>query len=102
MGQCARTRLQIQSSRRNLLRRLPAPAQGNGKVQRLCRRCLEVHGTATTSTAVAWAYRELMLGAPTRDALTLAVRRAMVGIGAIKIARSKTGRGRPWIWGCKN
>ena len=97
MGPNARNRQNNPNWKRNLSLRLPAPARANGRVQRLCRRCLEVHGTATTSMAVAWAYRELMLGAPTRNGLLRAARRAMEGVGAIKLHRAAT-QGRPWVW----
>src|SRR5262249_6200928 len=53
-----RTRPQIPTWRRNLSRRLPKPAEGNGRVQRACRRALLVHGTASTSDVIAWAYAQ--------------------------------------------
>jgi len=81
-------------SRSNLSRRA---AKGNGRVQRLCRRALLVHGTISTSDAIAWSYHALMWGAPRRNTLNRAARRALVSIGAVKIGRAST-VGRPWLW----
>jgi len=72
-------------------------AKGNGRVQRQCRRALLVHGTISTSDAIAWAYRELMWGAPRRNTLNRATRRALASIGAVKVGRAAT-VGRPWLW----
>jgi hypothetical protein len=92
----ARTPLKEATWRRNLSRRLPAPAKGNGRVQRQCRRALLAHdGPISTSVAICWSYRELMWGAPSKDSLSRAVRHALISIGAVKIARSP---GRPWLW----
>jgi hypothetical protein len=96
-GANARTRLKIPGWRRNLLRRLAKPALGNGRVQRQCRRALWAHGTVSTSDAIAWSYRELMWGAPRRNALNVAARRALESIGAVRVGRAKT-IGRPWLW----
>ena len=72
-------------------------AKGNGRVQRQCCRALLVHGTISTSDAIAWSYRELMWGAPRRNTLNRAVRRALVSIGAKRVGRGST-IGRPWLW----
>src|SRR5436190_11119818 len=59
---------QIPAWWRNLSRRLPKPAQGCGRVQRACRRALLVHGTASTSEVIAWAYApQLLIGGDPRD-----------------------------------
>jgi hypothetical protein len=95
----ARTRLQITAQRRNLSRRLPRPARGNGHVQKACRRALWALQTASTSTIIEWAYaRELLIvGERRRKDFNLAVRRALESIGAERIGRAATA-GRPWIW----
>src|SRR5262245_2392937 len=52
-----RTRLQIAASRRNLLRRLPTPAKGNGRVEKSCRMAFMALGdTISTSQAIEFAY----------------------------------------------
>src|SRR5262249_2107849 len=56
-----RTHPQIPTWRRNLSRRLPKPAQGRGRVQQACHRALVVHGTASTSDVIAWAYAQRLL-----------------------------------------
>jgi hypothetical protein len=89
----ARTRLQITAQRRNLSRRLPRPARGNGHVQKACRRALWALQTASTSTIIEWAY----VGERRRKDFNLAVRRALESIGAERIGRAATA-GRPWIW----
>ncbi len=93
-----RARLEIPIWRRNLSRRLAAPAKANGRVQRQCRRALLAHdGPISTSVAICWSYRELVWGAPSRNTLNRAVRRALESIGAVKIGRALTS-GRPWLW----
>lgn len=94
----AQTSLKIPASGRNLSRRPARPAAGNGRVQRQCARAFIAHGgPISTSTAIAWSYRELLWGAPSRNALNRSVRRALASIGAIRIGRAST-RGRPCIW----
>jgi hypothetical protein len=90
---------QITRSLRNLSRRLPRPAWGRGRVQVACRRALLVHGTASTSDVIEWAYARqlLILGDRRRNDFNRAVRRALVAIGAVKMGRAKT-IGRPWLW----
>jgi hypothetical protein len=94
-----RTPHQLTAQRRNLSRRLPKPAQGNGRVQRACRRALLVHGTASTSEVIAWAYaRRLLIGGDgRRNDFNRAVRRALEAVGAVKVRRAAT-IGKPWIW----
>jgi hypothetical protein len=93
-----RARLEIPVWRRNLSRRPATPAEGNGRVQRQCRRALLAHdGPISTSEAIAWSYRELIWGAPSKDSLSRAVRHALTSIGAVRIGRAKT-IGRPYLW----
>jgi hypothetical protein len=94
-----RTPAQLAAQRRNLSRRLPKPAECRGRVQRACRRALLVHGTASTSDVIAWAYarRLLIWGDPRRNDFNRAARRALVAIGAVKVGRAQT-IGRPHLW----
>jgi len=67
---------------RNLSRRPARPAAGNGRLQRLCRRAAFVHGgVISTTTAISWCYPALMWGAPSKNDLNRATRRALVSIG---------------------
>lgn len=91
----ARARQNNPKWQRNLKRRLAKPALGNGRVQRACKMAfIAFDGPITTSDAIAWAY-------PRHDRrpnhLNVAVRRALVGIGAIQVGHART-RGRPWLW----
>src|SRR5215831_17245444 len=97
-GPSRRTHPQIPSWRRNLSRRLPKPAEGRGRVQRACRRALLVHGTASTSEVIEWAYAQRLLiwGDPRRNDFNRAARRALVAIGAVKVGRAQT-IGRPHL-----
>jgi len=63
-----------------------------------CRRALLVHGTASTSDVIAWAYarRLLIWGDPRRNDFNRAARRALVAIGAVKVGRAQT-IGRPHL-----
>jgi len=64
------------------------PAKGNGRVQKQAKRALiSLQGLASTSDVIAWS------GAP-----HWSVRRAVASLGALKVRRSPTGRGRPRIW----
>jgi hypothetical protein len=73
------------------------PARLNGRLQRICCRALMVHGgTITTSKAIDWCYRKLAWGAPRRNAHRDAVRRAMLSIGAVKVARVPPYGA--WLW----
>jgi len=92
-----RTRPQIPTWRRNLSRRLPKPAEGRGRVQQACRRALLVHGTASTSDVIAWAYAQRLLIYPRRNDFNRAARRALEAIGAIKVGKTQT-IGRPHLW----
>jgi hypothetical protein len=97
----ARASLKIPGHNRNLSRRPARPAAGNGRVQRQCVRAFIAHdGQISTSTAIAWSYRELMWGAPSRNTLNRAVRRALESIGAKRVGRANT-RGRPIVWKSK-
>jgi hypothetical protein len=98
-----RARLQIPEPHRNLSRRPAKPALGRGRLQVRIRRAFWAYGgEISTSTGVAWSYRALQWGAPRKDALSRAVRHALISIGAVKVRRSPTGRGRPWIWRLRN
>jgi len=78
---------------------LPKPAEGRGRVQQACHRALLVHGTASTSDVIAWAYAQRLLiwGDPRRNDFNRAARRALVAIGAVKVGRAQT-IGRPHLW----
>jgi hypothetical protein len=93
-------RLNIARSHRNLLRRPPKPARGNGRVEKSCRIAFIALGdTISTSQAIEWAYarRLLICGERRRNGFNVAVRRAMKATGAVRVGRAKT-IGRPWIW----
>jgi len=77
------------------------PAANNGRVQKACRRALIAYdGQCSTSDALEFAYAlRLHRGDRRRNEFPRAVRLAMRAIGAKRLKRSKTGRGRPWIWG---
>jgi hypothetical protein len=80
---------------RNLSRRLPKPALGNGRVQTQSKRCFCAFGDViSTSDAISWAF-------PRADRRTnnfnRSVRRALMSIGAVRVGRAKT-MGRPWLW----
>jgi hypothetical protein len=95
------TRLKILASQRNLARRPPKPAQGNGRrVQVRARRALWALNEASTSEVISWAYPQLMWGDRNRNHYNRAARRALQSIGAIRIGRAPT-TGRPWLWRLK-
>jgi hypothetical protein len=98
LGSNMHTPPRITASRRNLSRRPLKPAAARGRVQVLCRRALLTHGgQISTTTAIAWSYRALTWGAPSKNDFNRSVRRALISIGAKRIGRART-RGRPWIW----
>jgi hypothetical protein len=68
--------------RRNLSRRLKAPALGNGRIQKAARNALWALGTASTSQIIEFAYarRLLMLGERRKNDLNRAARRALLAI----------------------
>ena len=87
-------------SLRNLSRRLPKPAKGNGRLQKACRWALWAHGgQCSTSTIIDWCYaRQLLIGGEKRrNDFNRAVRRALESIGAKRVWLAAT-IGRPWIW----
>jgi hypothetical protein len=53
-----RTHLKIPGWHRNFILRPPRPAKGNGRLQKIARRLLAIHGTASTSDLISWAYRK--------------------------------------------
>jgi len=91
-----RTLPQKPASRRNLSRRLPKPALGNGRVQIQCKRAfIAFDGPISSSDAIDWAFPK----ADRRpNTLNRSVRRALESIGAVRVGRSKTGRGTPIMW----
>src|SRR5262249_22932062 len=97
-----RTSPRITGSHRNLSARPEKPARGNGRLQRLARRALFVHGgQISTTTAVKWARCELMWGERSRGDFSRAARRALASLGAVRVGRSPKGRGRPILWRLK-
>lgn len=85
---------------RNLSKRRPKEAaKGCGRVQRACRRALIVHdGVVSTSQAIDWAFGTRLLHEERRNYFNKAVRRALLGLGAARVKRMTTGKGRPWLW----
>jgi hypothetical protein len=94
-----RTHLKIPGWHRNFILRPPRPAKGNGRLQKIARRLLAIHGTASTSDLISWAYRKPLWrkGERSKVQFNIAARYAMRTIGATAIGRAKT-RGRPWLW----
>jgi hypothetical protein len=92
-----RARLKKPAWKRNFKRKLPRPAQSNGRLQRACRRALWAHDVVSTSVAMDWCYWRLQWEERRPNHLNLAVRYAMKTIGAVRIGRART-RGRPWLW----
>ena len=82
---------------RNLAQRLPKPALGNGRVQKLARRALTVLETATTSEVMRWT----RCRGPVRHHDYPAARRALRQVGAERVGRSKA-QGRPSLWRLRN
>jgi hypothetical protein len=77
----------------NLARRPPAPALGNGRVQKLARRALVALGTASTSEVLGWT--RCRGEVRKRDYRT--AHRVLGEIGAVRVGRAST-IGRPWLW----
>jgi hypothetical protein len=85
-------------SLRNLSRRPPAPAKGNGRLQRQARRVLWAVGAASTSQILQWTCCDkLHRGKRITVHDSRAARRALQSIGATRTGRAMTS-GRPWIW----
>jgi hypothetical protein len=83
------TRLQIPGHNPNLSRRPLKPAAARGRVQRQCRRCLLTYGgSVSTTTAIAWSFRALTWGAPSKNDFNRSVRRALESLGCVKVVRS--------------
>jgi hypothetical protein len=100
-GANTRTSLKVPTWCRNFRHRLLRPAAGNGRIQRAAKRALEAYdGTCSTSDVIEWAYarRLLLRGERRRHHFYVAVHYALASLGCIRIGRSPTGRGRPWIW----
>jgi hypothetical protein len=86
----------------NLERRPAAPARGRGRLQIQVRRAFLVSPTATVSASeiYTWAYprrRLLERHKPLSQRLRWSVRRVLLQMGAVPVARSPK-RGRPIIW----
>jgi hypothetical protein len=87
--------------KRNFRKSLLRPAKGNGRVMRACRRAFLCHdGIVSTSQCIDWAYspRLLMEGSKRHDHFNRTVRNALVALGATKVERLRTGKGRSWVW----
>jgi hypothetical protein len=85
------------ASRRNLSKRLPKPALGRGRVQRMARRAFLAEGPELTTTAILdWAYVRRR-GSPLPLGLYWSLHRALAAIGAVRVRRSGE-RGNPWVW----
>jgi hypothetical protein len=59
-------------------------------------------GPVSTTTAIAWCYRAVVWGAPSKNDFNRSVRRALESLGCVKVGRSPKGRGRPWRWRLRN
>jgi hypothetical protein len=83
----------------NLRKRPLRPAAGNGKLQRMAGRLLELRGRVTAPEVVEYAYadRLLLRRERCRRWFYWASHRALESIGAIRIRRLST-IGRPWLW----
>ena len=68
-------------------------------MQKIARRLLAIHGTASTSDLIDWAYRRPLWskGERSKVQFNIAARYAMRTIGAKRIGRAST-RGRPYLW----
>jgi hypothetical protein len=83
-----RTRPQKAQSLRNLKRRFPAPARGNGRVQWACRRALWALGEAPTSEILQFAYALKRHGGGRIEEWDgWSTRRALASIGAIRTGK---------------
>src|SRR5262245_46265441 len=87
----------------NLRHRPPAPALGNGRVQRLARRAMIALGyMASTSAVLDWtACRKLRHGQRAQRWDYGTARRALEQIGAVRVGRAES-IGRPWLWRLKS
>jgi hypothetical protein len=84
----------------NLRKRLPKPALGRGRLQRMARRAFLAEGPELTTTAILdWAYVRRR-GSPLPLGLYWSLHRALRQIGAVPVERSG-GMGRPLIWRLK-
>src|SRR5262245_23600244 len=87
---------------RNLRHRLPAPARGNGRVERAAKRVLDLFGEASTADVAAFSHAERILlhgqrlGSNHYETIRDAIRRT----GAIPVGRGG-GMGRPIRWRLK-
>jgi hypothetical protein len=83
----------------NLRKRPLRPAAGNGGVQQVARRLLDLRGMVTVREIIEYSYadRLLLRREQTKRWFYWAVRRALESIGAIRIRRLPT-IGRPWLW----
>ena len=87
----------------NLSRRPARLAAGNGALQRMARRLLDLRGEVTMREIIeyAYAYRLLLGKEPLRRTFRRACRRALESIGAVRIRRLRS-IGRPWVWEMPN
>jgi hypothetical protein len=103
MGAHPRARRQSTAKFRNLSRRPPAPAKGNGHVQIGAERALIAHcgGPITTTTAMEWAYAlRRHQGKPIKTRHYRYMRRALGAI-ADRVGHG-LGPGRPWLWASRS
>src|SRR5215470_6478678 len=86
-------------SLRNLTQRPARPALSRGHVQQQARYAMWTLGEATTPQVLEWCYcLKLHRGARLARWDYRSCARALAAIGATKIDRVKTQRGRPWRW----
>jgi hypothetical protein len=84
---------------RNLLRRLPAPAKGRGRLQRQINRCFVVFGPEVSSSRLLdWCYARNPRVRQSRGHRWSLVR--VLDVVAERVGHSR-GPGRPWLWRLK-
>ena len=98
-GRCLRRPRRDSASYRNLQRRLPAPAKGNGRLQVQIRRCFIVCGPIVSSSRVYdWCFARDRRRAHSQ-AMRWSVRR-ILDAACERVGRAPT-IGRPWLWRLK-
>src|SRR6516162_1961674 len=87
----------------NLRQRPLRPAAGNGRLQEMARRLLDLRGRVTAPEVVEYAYadRLLLRRERCRRWFYWASHRALESIGAVRIRRLSS-IGRPWVWARPN
>jgi hypothetical protein len=84
---------------RNFTRRPARPAAGNGSVQQVASRLLDLRGMVTAPQVVEYAYADRLLlnREPRHQWFGRHCRRVLERVGAVRIRRLPT-IGRPWLW----